>query len=392
MNVASTICTALLPVVPLLGHICMAEESLSPDQQKLVADFHHTVSALCDSMNRARTALQASKDTASADAAAAAIAAVSQAEKVVSEAAAKLTASGLGVSRLYTEGDLAKAVSSLPIAAYNADIQTALKAGCHGSVKLYLAITEDTRPYTAEQLQAELSEQERADLKEIEQVLAAMKEICPNSHWRPLEDEFVRRFDASFPAAARLQQRPLTAMLLHRKLEQYSQELYTLCNHNFHNNGDLEARFVLHPQNYIGQWYSQRALNGYFYGHADSLDRNSATPRGKAIWDAAAPRLAELRRKYDLGPGDGRTRETAFDIPADIKPEDFKKFVNDVTRELFGERALHSELLWSSVGTNGRRVVHGLILVGRTGSRNRNNDCHVIMPCYFNLERKESEK
>lgn len=390
MNVASTIGTALPAVVALMGLICYAEDALSAEQQELIADFHQTIPTLRDSMNRASTALQASTDSASADAAAAAITAVSQAEEAVKAAAGKLTEAGLGVSRLYSEGDLAKAVSSLPIAAYNADIQSALAAGCHGSVKLYLAITEDTRPYTAEQLQAELSEQERADLKEIEQVFGAMKEVCPNSHWRPLEDEFVRRFDASLPAAERLQQRPLTAMLLHRLLEQYTVELYTLCNHNFHNNGDMEDRFVLHPQNYIGQWYSQRALSGYFYGHADSLDRNSATPRGKAIWDAAAPKLTELRRKYDLGPGDGRTRETAFDIPADIKPADYKKFINDVTRELFGERALHSELLWSSVGTNGRRVVHGLILVGRPGNRNRNNDSNIIMPCYFNLERKEN--
>ena len=390
MNAASTTRAALALCMPLLCHVCPAEQALTPEQQALVTDFHATLSELLQAMTAARSALQTAADTAGADAAAPLVRKVSMTEEKVQQAASRLSATGLSVSNLYDRAELAKAVSSLPIAAYNADIQSTLANGCHGSVALYLAIMDDTRTYTEKQLQTELSEQERADLAEIEQVLTAMKEICPRSHWRGLEDDFVRLFDASLPAATRLQQRPLTTMLLHRLLERHAASLYELCNENFHNNGDLEERFVLHPQNYLGEWYSQRALSGYFYGHADSLDRNADTPRGREIWNAAAPRLAELKKKYALGPGDGRTRETALDVPADVKPDDFKKFVNDITRELFGERALHSELLWCTVGKNGRRVVHGLILVGRTGNRNRNNDCHVIMPCYFNMERKEN--
>lgn len=378
--------------LPVLCHTARAEEALTPEQQTLINKFHAVITPLSEAMNTARTALQKATDTAQADEAASTVIAVSRAEKEVHAAAGKLTEAGLSVSRLYTDGELAKAISSLPIAGYNADIQSTLSAGCHGSVALYLAITEDARPYSHEQLHARLSEQERADLAEIEQVLATLKEICPVSHWRPLEDELVRRFDASLPAAERLQQRPLTAMLLHRLLEQHAAQLYELCNHHFHHNGELDTRFVLHPQNYIGRWYSQRALSGYFYTYADSLERNSDTARGKAIWEAAEPRLTELRKQYNLGAGDGRTRETAFDIPADIKPENVEQFVNDITRELFGERAIHSNLRWSSVGKNGRSVVHGLILVGRYSDRNRNNGSLIIMPCYFNIDQKENEK
>lgn len=392
MNVACHICAALVLGVSILCHTARAEEPLTAEQQTLINEFHAVIPPLCEAMNTARTALQKASDTAQADAAAPSIIAVSRAEKEVRDAAARLTEAGLSVSRLYADGELAKAISSLPIAGYNADIQSTLAAGCHGSVALYLAITEDSRRYSDEQLHSRLSEQERADLAEIEQVLATLKEICPVSHWRPLEDELVRRFDASLPAAERLQQRPLTAMLLHRLLEQYAAQLYELCNHCFHQNGELDTRFVLHPQNYIGQWYSQRALSGYFYAYADNLERNSDTPRGKALWDAAEPRLAELRKKYNLGAGDGRTRETAFDIPAEIKPEHTQQFVNDITRELFGERAIHSHLRWSRVGKNGRSVVHGLILVGRYSDRNRNNGSLIIMPCYFNIDQKESGK
>lgn len=386
MNVACHLCAALALGATILCHAARAEEALTSEQQTLINKFHAVIPTLGEAMNTARAVLQKANDTAQADAAVPAVIAVSRAEKEVHDAASKLTEAGLSVSRLYTDGGLAKAISSLPIAGYNADIQSTLAAGCHGSVALYLAITEDARPYSNEQLHSRLSEQERADLAEIEQVLATLKEICPVSHWRALEDELVRRFDASLPAAERLQQRPLTAMLLHRLLEQHAAQLYELCNHCFHHNGELDTRFVLHPENYIGQWYSQRALSSYFYRYADNLERNSDTAQGKAIWEAAEPRLAELRKKYNLGTGDGRTRETAFDIPAEIKPEQVEQFVNDTTRELFGERAIHSDLHSSSVGKNGRYVVHGLILVGRYSDRNRNNGSLIIMPCYFNID------
>lgn len=392
MKAARQLSAALLLGIPLLCHICRAEDTLTPEQQERIETFHQMIPHLSQAMHQARAALQNARDTAGADAAAPAVAAVSQAEKQVSEAAAGLTAAGLGVTRLFRHGGLAKAITSLPIEAYNTELRTALAAGCHGSVALYLAITEDTRPYTAEQLQAELSEQERTDLAAVEKALAAVGPICPVSHWREKEDEFVRLFDASVPAAERLQQRPPGALLLHQLLEKYSKDLYDLANREFLHNGDLEERFLLSRQNYIAHWYSQRAFNDYFYRRADAHERNCTTPRGKAIWDAAAPRLAELRRRYDLGPGDGRTRETAFEIPAEIKREDFKRFVNEVTRELFGDRALYSNLSSSWPGTNGREVMHGLILVGRHDDPRRLHEGHIIMPCYFNIDRKETAK
>lgn len=386
MNAARNICASLLLGASLLCLTSWAEEELTPEQRVLVENFHRPVSTLGEAMNTARTALKGISDTAGADAAAPAVSAVIRAEKEVSEAAARLTEAGLNVSSLYKKGQLAKAISSLPIAAYNADIQATLANGCCGSVKLYLTITGTSA--TDEQLHNTLNEQNKADLAAVEHALSAIEPICPVSHWRPLEDEFVKRFDASVPAAERLQQRPLTAMLLHSLLEKHSKWIFELANQEFHHNGDMEERFLLRPQNYIGRWYERRSFDDYFYRCADALDLNSATPRGKAIWEAAAPRLAELRKKYNLGTGDGRTRETAFDIPAEIKPGEFKRFVNEVTQELFGERALHSNLRWSSLGKNGRRVVHGIILVGRPGNRNRNNDSHTIMPCYFNIEQK----
>ena len=386
MNAARTICSIIMSGAALLCQHVEAADPLSAEQQALVQHFHSAVSTLGETMNQARTALKAATDTAGADAAAHAVTSVCQAENGVSNTAAKLTEAGVSVSVLYNQGNLAKAISSLPIAAYNADIQSALANGCHGSLKLYLAIMGGTCTEAA--LQDTLSEQDKADLAAVEHALSAIEPICPVSHWRPLEDEFVKRFDASVPAAERLQQRPLTAMLLHSLLEKHSKWIFELANQEFHHNGDMEERFLLRPQNYIGRWYERRSFDDYFYRCADALDLNSATPRGKAIWEAAAPRLAELRKKYNLGTGDGRTRETAFDIPAEIKPGEFKRFVNEVTQELFGERALHSNLRWSSLGKNGRRVVHGIILVGRPGNRNRNNDSHTIMPCYFNIEQK----
>ena len=141
MNAARNICASLLLGASLLCLTSWAEEELTPEQRVLVENFHRPVSTLGEAMNTARTALKGISDTAGADAAAPAVSAVIRAEKEVSEAAARLTEAGLNVSSLYKKGQLAKAISSLPIAAYNADIQATLANGCCGSVKLYLTIT-----------------------------------------------------------------------------------------------------------------------------------------------------------------------------------------------------------------------------------------------------------
>ena len=130
MNAARNICASLLLGASLLCLTSWAEEELTPEQQVLVEHFHRPVRTLGDAMNTARATLKGISEVSGADAAAPAVSAVIQAEREVSEAAARLTEAGLNVRGLYKKGQLAKAISSLPTAAYNADIQATLANGC----------------------------------------------------------------------------------------------------------------------------------------------------------------------------------------------------------------------------------------------------------------------
>lgn len=392
MNKRFSTATVLATCMAVLCCPAPAEEKeaepLTEAQKELAAGFHAALPELISALHAATAELSKLRDTAGADAAATAIRRVSAAEAQVMAAAEKLTSSGASVDSLYHEAELARALSSIPSAAYNKQVQQVLAAGCHGSVRLYLALAEDTTTYTAEQLAAQLTPADRADLQQIEDVLKQLREISPVSHWRPLEDAFVQSFDASLPAAVRLEQKPLTAMLLRRLLEQYGEHLFELCQHSFHSNGDLEERFVLHPENYIGRYYSQRALLQYFRFRGQEWNSELYHRLGKPLWEAAAPRLADFRKKYDLGKGDGRTPETAFDIPEGVT--DYKEFVNTFTREVFGERHLYCEFRYGDIAPNGRLVIYGLVNAGRTGNRNMNNDPIIAMPCYFNADKKET--
>jgi len=404
MNTLFSIPVALIAALPAVCCMVQAQEkefpSLTPEQKTLTADFHASLPELIEALQAAAAALRCISNTASADEAVPAIRRVSRAEAKVMAAAEKLTAGGVNVEQLYLEENLADTLSTIPSAAYNKLVQQELAEGCHGSVLLYLALAEDTNTYTEKQLHAQLTDTDKADLQQVTHTLNLLAEIAPISHWRPKEDEFVKAYDQSCAAAERLQQKPHTAMLLRRLLEQHYEALHELCNNSFHNNGDLEERFILRPDNYLGRYYSRQGLAHYFSLKAHGWDMTVGS--GEKIyqrlidraWQEAAPRLAAYRRKHDLGKGDGRSPETAFQLPAGVKDNrgDYSEFVNAFTKDVFGERHLPCAYQYGDMVYEGKLVIYGLVNIGRTGNRNLNNDPILVMPCYFYAPLKKNEQ
>jgi hypothetical protein len=239
---------------------------------------------------------------------------------------------------------------------------------------------------------APLSQEDKEVLQRVETLMQQLKEIAPVSHWRPLEKEFIRQYDALLPSVQRLQQNPHGAMELRRILEQNSGILTELCNHQFHSNGGMEERFLVQPDSFLGAWYSSRGLAEYFHHRLFLWNDSLARQYGDAIWKEAEPQLAGVRQKYVLGTGDGRTPETAFDIPSDVKPADYVAFANEVTRAIFGSRHLPGEPRHSTLTRTGRQVICGLVNVGRRGDKNMFNDPVLVMPCYFYVNPGKEEQ
>lgn len=353
-------------------------EPLSAEQQVAVQGFRESLSALSKALEVCTPALNSVADTETASAAVPLVQQVSRAELLVKSAADKVSASGVDVELFYQLGGLDALLSSVPLAAYNDAVRKVVAAGCGGSLSLYAAVMEqDTGK------DVPLSLEDKEVLQQVKTLMQQLKEIAPVSHWRPLESEFIRQYDALLPAVQRLQQNPYGAMELRRILEQNSDALNELCNHQFHSNGGMEERFLVQPDNFLGAWYSARGLAEYFHHRLFLWNDSLARQYGDAVWKAAEPQLAGVRQKYALGAGDGRTPETAFDIPGDVKPADYVSFVNEVTQAIFGSRYLPGEPRHSTLTRTGRLVICGLVNVGRSGNKNKYNDPVLVMPCYF---------
>ena len=362
-------------------------EPFTGEQQEAVQGFRESLSGLSKALVVCTSVLNSAKDAESASAAVPAVQQVSRAESSVKAAAEKVSTSGVGVDRFYRQGGLDALLSSVPIAAYNDAVRKVLAAGCHGSLPLYTAIMEQNPGESAP-----LCQEDKEVLQRVETLMQQLKEIAPVSHWRPLETEFIRQYDALLPSVQRLQQNPHGAMELRRILEQNSGILNELCNHQFHSNGGMEERFLVQPDSFLGAWYSSRGLAEYFHHRLFLWNDSLARQYGDAIWKEAEPQLAGVRQKYVLGTGDGRTPETAFDIPSDVKPADYVAFANEVTRAIFGSRHLPGEPRHSTLTRTGRQVICGLVNVGRRGDKNMFNDPVLVMPCYFYVNPGKEEQ
>lgn len=362
-------------------------EPLSPEQQVAVQNFRESLSALSQALVVCTPALNSVKDAETAAVAVPLVQQVSRAESLVKSAAEKVSASGVDVDRFYQLGGLDALLSAVPVAAYNAAVRKVLVAGCCGSLSLYAAVMEQ-KPGN----DIPLSQEDKEILQQVETLMQQLKEIAPVSHWRPLETEFIRNYDSLLSAVQRLQQNPHGAMALRRILEQNSSVLNELCNHQFHGNGGMEERFLVQPDSFLGAWYSARGLAEYFHHRLFLWNDSLARRYGDAVWKEAEPQLASVRQKYALGTGDGRTPETAFDIPGEVKPVDYVAFVNEVTRAVFGSRYLPGEPRHSTLTRNGRQVICGLVNVGRSGDKNMYNNPVLVMPCYFYVDSGKEER
>lgn len=353
-------------------------EPLSDVQQVAVQNFCESLASLSKALEACTPALVSVQDAAAAAAVVPLVQQVIQSEASVKAAAEKVCSSGVDVERFYRVGGLEAMLSSVPLAAYNEALRKVLAAGCYGSLSLYAAVMEQNPGK-----EVPLSREDKEVLQQVEVLILQLKEIAPVSHWRPLETEFIRKYDALLPAVRRLQQNPHGAMQLRRILEQNKDTLNELCNHQFHSNGDMEERFLVQPDHFLGAYYSARGLAEYFHQRLFLWNDSLARQYGDAVWKSAEPQLALVRQKYALGAGDGRTPETAFDIPGEVKPADYVDFANEVTQAIFGSRYLPGEPRHSSLTRTGRLVICGLVNVGRSGDKNNYNDPVLVMPCYF---------
>lgn len=297
--------------------------------------------ALGERMREAIRVLQAIHDKDSAEAAIPYIRAVKAAEKEFDEVCTLIN-ERYTTEELYRSGPLPRILRSIPAAVYNRLLQEQTAAVCHGSVRLFLEIAGRTNEFRDEEIDVELTEEEKATLEMVRERVLAKLPVIPDAE----AAAFLAAIDETADGVARLQNSAAGLMHWHALIRQHRKQLNEFYDNCFNGHGAIIMRCTHKPDNYFADLYSKSAHQFFFLYYGDNDQGTEAANMRKTLWDDAEEKLAEFRRKYGLQGGDGRTAETAFIFPPEITEADMPDFVTLIVHEVFGqEHDAHTPLI-----------------------------------------------
>ena len=370
----------------LSGTLSAQQKAPLPYAPRLEA-FRTQAEQMSRALYTANAALEAAHNTDSADAAAPLVLAVQEEHALMTAAAQAMEQAGATVTDLYGKGKLRQILRRLPIGRYNDLHHELLAKGCHGSVRLYLALTGRSSQFCEEQINAPLSEADTATLHRVAKLMELLRSNTNPREWKT-EPDFARKLlaliDSAQPGIAAMQHSPAALMQFDALAEAARPHLQLLYERSFYELGDLEERLMRRPDNFLADLYSDYYRRTYFDRRAHITNHPSIRKLIQSRWEAAAPALAEFRKKYDLGQGDGRTPETAFTFPPHINRSNYIAFLNEFAQSVFGEDALYVQTpLQQEQNKFGKRIVRALAYGGRLPEPQL-NEIHLIN-CYFYL-------
>ena len=376
-------------IFSLIAAACaaMAQQKAPLPYAEQLTVFQAQAEQMSQALYAANAALEAAKDTATADAAALPVQAVHEQHAQMAPAAQALERAGDTVTDLYGKGKLRQSLRRMPIGRFNDLSNELLGNACHGSVHLYLALTNCRAQFSDAQIAAPLSEADAATLRTVEEIFDLLRRNTNPREWKTEQDFADKLFsliDKAQPGIAALQQSPVALMHFDALCVTARPHLQLLYERSFYELGDLEERLMRKPDNFLATLYSDYYRRTYFDRRAHHTNHPSIRNLVQRRWEAAAPALAEFRKKYDLGKGDGRTPETAFTFPPHINRNNYVDFLNEFAQSVFGEDALYVQApRITQQNKFGKKVVRALAYGGRLPEAHL-NEIHLIN-CYFYL-------
>ena len=313
----------------LLAGICSAQNAPAPNQQN-VHPLQKATDSLTEKICLGINALEKIQDQASADAAVPAILdIIAEHEKFRALVPDEQT-----IKQLWSQTPLYGHLRKMPAPIYNELLRKELAAGCHGSVKLAMAIAGKHGSFSEEQLSAPLSEQDAATLRQVEEQV--FSQIMQLQKEPKRTDSFLAAVDATQAGVERLQQSPAGLMHWLVLRERYRKEIEAF--YRCFRNGKLIERFVIQRATYMADFYDDKAHRYFFLFFREN--NYLGEQMRQQLWADAATRLAAFRTRHQLGGGDGRTPDTAFELPPGLSKNERTEYINKVVREVFGEKHL----------------------------------------------------
>lgn len=377
-------------ILSLFIAICcpaLAQQKAPLPYTEQLAAFHAQAEQMSQALYAANAAMESAHDEATANAAAPLVQAVHRQHALMAATTQSLEQAGATVTELFSKGKLRLSLRHLPMGRYQELKDELLMRGCHGSVRLYLALTHRTTEFSEEQINAPLSEADAATLRAVADVFELLRLNTNQKKWESVENfdtELLALIDKAQPGIDALKQSPAALMQFDAMVITARPHLQLLYERAFYEYGDLEERLMRRPDNFFANLYSEYYRRTYFDRRASHTNHPDIRKLEANRWDAVAPALTEFRKKYDLGKGDGRTPETAFSFPPHINRSNYVDFLNEFSQNIFGEDALFVQApKIQNRNKFGKPVVYALAYGGRLQGKYLRK-IHLIY-CYFYL-------
>lgn len=340
---------ALLQPVP-------GRKAATPHLEQLETAAHHFAATL----KQAEATLAAVQDKASAQAAVPAVLAVQDAEASLKTAIGNVLSSGLSADELMLKAKFGKHLRRMPIEAYNQQLRRIQEAACYDCAELYLVFTGRSGEFTPEQLNATLSEEDAATLRELETLLSELPDLRKNL------PSLLARADALQARVDKLQQSPAAAMRWQQILLRQEKNTGTFFSTGNFGSGEFEDRCFLKANTFLSSLCSEDCHRLYFsrrgMQHTNAPAAQAARDKMRAAYAEA---LQATRKKYKAYGGDGLTPDTAIRLPK-ARLNNYEELINAFSREVFGEASIYSDPEnFTKKDKRGRTIVRALACVGR---------------------------
>ncbi len=332
---------------------------------------------LCRSMNQAVIALVEVKDTHTAQAAAPAVQNMRQAEKALKEAISTAEQRGITPGGLYMARRFGAHVRRMPIQAFNEQLLRILQANCFDCPELFLALTDNNKPFSPEAIAAPINEADTATLQELEAFYTRATRY-KNGFTMP---EMLQQVDALQAKVDVLANTPRAAMKRTCLEERYKRRLIWEGGVT----GDFEERCILRPDNFLANLFTNEYRKRYFCRRSNKYNQTADSTRlQEEAMERHKESFAAACRKYCTGSGDGRTPQTALHLKQ-ARRDTCTEIINQFSREAFGADYVFSDPQEGRVSdVYGRPIVRALAIAGRSNHKNKDIDTpYILLTIYF---------
>lgn len=369
--------------ITLAASICCVAAAQQPATvEQFCAEAHRFATTL----NTALETLQRIKNREDADAAVPIIIAVHEGQTRM-----RRLAQGHTLPELWRDARVRLALRSIPAPQFTAGVRAMQAAGCHGSVRLFLALQNRLEEFTDEQISAPLQAEHEATLREVEACFASVKDVLENSWYMDkYYTIFLRHLQAAAPGVPALRQSPAAAMRYAQLAEQHRPVAEEFRRLRFRNRGEVEELIIVQGNNFYSELYTDESRrryfeNGHFNDNPDFSVMHAEKRLHDRVWAEYETAIQTAAAKRGLSGGSGREVRTAYELPPELEQHEVEEYVNNFAREVFGKRYAYSDAKPRLSRTTGRYVVQALGIAGRPGDKNVNNDSVQVIPIYFNL-------